>query len=249
MTPLVPCLPPPSRAAFLLDFDGTLVDIAPSPDRVVVLPDLNENLARLRARCGGALAIVTGRPIAQVDAFLGGADYAIAGEHGTAVRHAPGEAIIHRALPETPPHWVASAKAFAAHHPGVSFEPKRHGFVLHYRAAPEAGRALQTGLEAMLAEAPHSYHLMGAKMAWEVRPAGADKGVAVHDLMSRPPFAGRLPIFVGDDITDEDGMREARALGGLGLRVPDIFADAAEVRRWIAHLAGPQPGGADAWPV
>jgi trehalose 6-phosphate phosphatase len=249
MTSHVPCLPPPSRAAFLLDFDGTLVDIAPSPDLVVVPADLPENLARLRARCGGALAIVTGRPIAQVDAFLGGDNYAVAGEHGTAVRHAPGEAIIHRVLPDTPPHWVASAKALAAQHPGTTFEPKRHGFVLHYRAAPEAKRSLKIGLEALLVEAPQAFQLMGAKMAWEVRPAGADKGVAVHDLMSRPPFAGRLPIFIGDDVTDEDGMREARALGGLGLRVPDIFADATEVRRWIALLVSLQPSEADAWPA
>jgi trehalose 6-phosphate phosphatase len=82
-----------------------------------------------------------------------------------------------------------------------------------------------------------------------VRPTGVDKATAVRDLMSRPPFAGRLPIFVGDDVTDEDGMRESRALGGLGLRVPDVFADAAEVRRWIALLASPQMGGADAWRV
>ncbi len=249
MTSRVPCLPPPSRAALLLDFDGTLVDIAPSPELVVVPSGLAKNLSRLRTQCGGALAIVTGRPIAQVDSYLGGAGFAIAGEHGTAVRHAPGEAIIHRDLPETPLHWINSAKALAAQHNGAFFEPKKHGFVLHYRAAPEAGRALQAGLEALLEEAPGDYQLMGAKMAWEMRPAGVDKGHAVHDLMSRPPFAGRLPIFVGDDITDEDGMREARALGGLGLRVPDIFADAAEVRRWIALLAGAQTGEADAWPV
>jgi trehalose 6-phosphate phosphatase len=249
MTSPVPVLPPPSRAAFLLEFDGTLVDIAASPDLVVVPPDLCPALDRLRAHCGGALAIVTGRPIAQVDAYLGAGRYAIAGEHGTAVRHAPGEPAHLRELPLTPPHWIAAAKGLVDRYPGTSYEPKRHGFVLHYRAAPEAGRALYAALEPLLAEQPELFQLMGAKMAWELRPAGVDKATAVRDLMSRPPFTGRLPIFVGDDVTDEDGMREARALGGLGLRVPDVFADAAEVRRWIAFLAGPLPSGQDSWPV
>jgi trehalose 6-phosphate phosphatase len=246
MTSHVSCLPPPSRAAFLLDFDGTLVDIAPSPDLVVVPADLAADLARLRERCGGALAIVTGRPIAQVDAHFRGARFAIAGEHGTALRHAPDDPVVHVALPDTPVRWLDAAHALVARYPGTFLEPKRHGFVVHYRAAPEAARSVQAGLEALLAGCGDAFQLMGAKMAWEVRPAGVDKGTAV--CMSRAPFAGRLPIFVGDDVTDEDGISEARARGGLGLRVPDVFADAAEVRRWIAGLAGAGKVG-DSWPV
>jgi trehalose 6-phosphate phosphatase len=252
MTTQLPCLPPPARVAFLLDFDGTLVDIAPSPDLVVVPPDLHVTLARLRARCGGALAIVTGRPIAQVDAHFAGVRYAIAGEHGTAIRHAPDGPSELLELPDVPADWIRRAKALAATYPGAFLEPKRHGFVLHYRAAPEAGRALQIGLAELLAALPEKFQVMGAKMAWEVRPAGVDKGTAVRALMARPPFAGRLPVFVGDDVTDEDGIRQARALGGFGLRVPDVFADAAAVRRWIAMLAGEgvaSEAGADAWPV
>ena len=252
MTFRIPILPPPSRTAFLLDFDGTLVDIAPSPDLVVVSPELPAHLARLRARCGGALAIVTGRPIAQVESYFGGALYAIAGEHGTAIRHAAGGDIELAHLPELPADWVPAANVLAGRYPGAFLEPKRHGFVLHYRAAPEAGPALRAGLAALLAELPGTYELMGAKMAWEVRPAGIDKATAVRALMARPPFAGRLPVYIGDDVTDEDGMREARALGGFGLRIPEMFADAAEVRRWIATLAGDEAGAeakGDAWPV
>ncbi len=248
MTSHVAGLPPPSRAAFLLDFDGTLVDIAPSPDLVVVPPELAANLVRLRDLCGGAVAIVTGRPIAQVDAHFGTARYAIAGEHGIAVRLEPDAAPVFHTLPDVPSHWIEAAGASLARYPGAFLEPKSHGFALHYRAAPEAGRALQTVLESLLAECPGTFQLMGAKMAWEVRAAGIDKGTAVRDLMAEPPFAGRLPIFVGDDVTDEDGMREARARGGLGLRVPDVFADAAEVRRWIGKLVGALPES-DAWPV
>jgi trehalose 6-phosphate phosphatase len=248
MTSRVPCLPPPSRAAFLLDFDGTLVDIAPSPELVVVPAALRVNLARLRALCGGALAIVTGRPIAQVDAFFEGALYAIAGEHGTAIRQTPGSAIDLMTLPEPPVEWLVAAKALAARYPGVLFEPKRHGFVLHYRAAPEAGPPLKTGLAKLLAESQGAFELMGAKMAWEVRPAGVDKATAVRALMGRPPFAGRLPVYIGDDVTDEDGIREARALGGSGYRIPGVFVDAAAVRRWIAKLAAGDAKD-DSWPV
>jgi trehalose 6-phosphate phosphatase len=252
MTSHVPRLPPPSRTAFLLDFDGTLVDIAPSPDLVVLPADLRDNLPRLRARCGGALAIVTGRPIAQLDFYFGNALYAVAGEHGTAIRHAPDDPIETLPLPDTPPHWAAAAKGLAVRYPGTFLEPKRHGFVLHYRAAPEAGQALRAGLSDLLAERPEAFQLMGAKMAWEVKPTGVDKGTAVSAMMKRPPFEGRLPVYIGDDITDEDGMRAARALGGLGLRLPDVFADAAAVRRWIAMLVGEEgapASQADAWPV
>ena len=228
-------LPPLSRAAFLLDFDGTLVDIAPAPDLVVVPPELPAALRRLQARCGGALAIVSGRPIAQIDALLGGAPFPIAGEHGTAIRHVPDGAIEMLKLGDPPPHWVSAARALVEAHPGTRFEPKRLGFVLHYRGAPDAGQVLHAALADLVAGT--DFHLLAAKMAWEIRPADTDKGTAVRALMARPPFAGRLPVFVGDDTTDEDGMREAVALGGAGLMVADIFGDAAGVRAWIARLA------------
>ncbi len=231
-------LPPLTRAALLLDLDGTLLDIAPTPGQVVVPPGLVPALARLRRLCGDALAVVTGRPIAQVDALLGEAPFAVAGEHGTAIRHAPDVPAELIELPSMPGAWRSRAEALAASHPGSLLEEKSHGLVLHYRAMPGSGPALRAGLEALLTTDPGSHVLMAAKMAWELRPVGADKGTAVHALMRRAPFAGRVPVFVGDDVTDEDGMRAARALGGIGLRVPDVFDDAAGVRRWLVGLAG-----------
>ncbi len=235
MTP--PPLPPPERCAFLLDLDGTLLDIAPTPESVVVEPGLPEALLRLRARCSDALAVVTGRPIAQVDALLPGVPYAIAGEHGCATRTAPHAAIVSATLPDPPPDWSGQAERLALAHPGARFEPKARGFVLHYRAAPEHGPALRHALEALIAPRGELFHLMAAKMAWEVRPAGADKGVAVRSLMRLAPFAGRLPVFVGDDVTDEDGIAAARELGGVGLMVPDVFGEPAGVRAWLRRLA------------
>ena len=237
----IPDLPPLERAAFLLDLDGTLLDIAPAPDQVVVAPGLADDLRRLRSLCGDALAIVTGRPVAQVDALLGDVPFAVAGEHGTAIRHTPESPVRVLAMPAVPQHWLSLGSRLADQHPGTMLERKAHGLVLHYRAAPSAGQALHDALRSLLAETPGTHVLMAAKMAWEIRPAGADKATAVHALMQHAPFAGRIPIFVGDDITDEDGMREARAQGGIGLRVPDVFGEPSDVRAWIARLAAFTP--------
>ena len=234
-------MPPLSRAALLLDLDGTLLDIAPTPEEVVVGPGLVDDLAVLRRVCGDALAVVTGRPIAQVDRLLGAVPFAVAGEHGTSIRHAPEAVTEHIELPPIPSSWCSRAESLAAAHPRSFLEQKSHGLVLHYRAVPDAGPALRAGLEDLLGEHPASHVLMAAKMAWELRPTGADKGTAVRALMKHAPFAGRIPVFIGDDVTDEDGMNAARDLGGIGLRVPEVFGDAVGVRSWIARLASNAP--------
>ena len=237
----VPALPAP--AALLLDLDGTLLDIAPTPDAVVVPPGLLPSLRRLRELFGDAVAVVSGRPIAQIEALLEAVPYAVAGEHGGAIRHAPGAAPERPDLPALPEGWVEQAGRLAAGWQGVLLERKAHGFVLHYRLEPAAGPALHQGLRSILASDAGlesdagRFTLMPAHMAWEVKPRAADKGRAVHRLMARPPFAGRVPVYVGDDVTDEDGIRAAQELGGLGLRVQERFGDAAGVRAWLTALA------------
>jgi trehalose 6-phosphate phosphatase len=231
----------PDRAALFLDLDGTLIDIAPTPDSVVVPAGLPGHLRALRGRLGDAVAIVTGRPIAQVDALLPDVPYAVAGEHGAAIRPAPDAAVVRAELPDPPPAWLAQAERLIAGHPGALLERKAHGFVAHYRLAPDSGAALRESLVAIMAagnDADSGFALMPAHMAWEVKPRGADKGRAVAMLMALPPFAGRVPVYVGDDVTDEDGMDAARERGGLGLRVQEYFGDAAGVRAWLALLAG-----------
>jgi trehalose 6-phosphate phosphatase len=229
-------LPSFDRAALLLDLDGTLLDIAPTPDSVVVPPGLPGTLQCLRAELGDALAIVTGRPVSQVDALLPDVAYAVAGEHGAAIRHAPGELLRRAILPAVPTAWLAAAERLVSDHRGVLMEQKLHGFVLHYRLAPQAGPILQTALEAMLSP---PFELLPAAMAWEVRAAGIDKGIAVAAVMRQPPFAGRVPIFIGDDRTDLDGIRASVALGGCGFLVGDIFTDSAGVRAWLDRAAQP----------
>jgi trehalose 6-phosphate phosphatase len=234
--PLAPHTPLPlvEHAALLLDLDGTLLDIAATPAAVIVPPGLIDSLLVWRSRLGGALAIVSGRPIEQIDALLPDVPTAVAGEHGAAIRHRPDGPIERPWLPTIPADWTAQAETLAAAHPGAVFEPKHRGFVLHYRAAPQHGPALAHALRALVSPRAAEFALIAAHMAWEIRPIGADKGIAVARLMDRPPFAGRRPVFIGDDTTDEDGIAEAIARHGAGLRVPEAFGTPAAVRQWLA---------------
>lgn len=241
-------LPPPALSALLLDVDGTLLDIAPTPDAVSVPLSLPGILGRLRAHLGGALAVVTGRPVEQVEALLGHALQAIAGEHGGAIRAAPGEAIERVSLPDPPVEWTIEAARIVERHPGSLLEQKQRGFVFHYRLAPEHGPALGSAAAALIAGERDRFRVTEALMAWEVRPRGADKASAVEALMLLAPFEGRRPIFIGDDETDRDGMRAAVAMGGAGLWVPDVFGNASGVRAWLARAADALDAGAPAWP-
>jgi trehalose 6-phosphate phosphatase len=228
-------LPPFDSAALLLDMDGTLLDIAPTPDQVVVPPALPATLARLRDRLGGAMAVITGRPVHQIDALLPGVAPVVAGEHGGALRPAPGAPLIRASVPDLPPGLADAAAKVAAVHPGVLLERKARGFVLHYRLAPEAGLEVHAALETLIAPHQATFRMIAAHMAWEIRPRGVDKGTAITEVMALPAFAGRLPVFIGDDVTDEDGMVVARAMGGAGLFVPDVFGSAGAVRAWLAR--------------
>lgn len=231
-------LPPIERAALLLDLDGTLLDIAPAPDQVAVPKTLPETLLKVRARLAGALAIITGRPIEYIDMLLPGLAYAVAGEHGGAIRRSPGGRIDRPPLPELPAGWRERAECLAASHRGALLEHKERGFTLHYRAAPEHAQSLQHALEQLVSNQVDQFTLLPARMAWEIRPRGADKGTALAKLMEQAPFAKRRPVFVGDDVTDEDAIETARASGGVGLRVPEVFGDPRGVRAWLDALAG-----------
>ena len=239
-------LPPPGQAALLLDVDGTLLDLAPTPDAVVVPPDLPGTLRRLRAALGDALAVVSGRPVEQIDALFDGVPYAVAGEHGGAIRHRPGDPIVRAILPDPPPEWVLGAADIVERHPGTLLEQKLRGFVLHYRQAPQFGPALRDAALALIAPQADRFQVLEASMAWEIRPRGVDKGVAVEMLCAEAPFAGRRPIFIGDDVTDEDGIRAARVFSGVGLLVPRTFGTPDRVRSWL-HRSAEALGNGGNW--
>ncbi|MEO3473445.1 trehalose-phosphatase [Roseomonas sp. CAU 1739] len=224
--------------ALFLDLDGTLLDLAPAPDAVVVPSGLIDALDGLAQRLDGALAIVTGRARATVDRLMAPLILPGGFGHGAELRDASGRVFALGAIPPLPPDWAPRLAHAAAGWPGVLLERKPHGLALHFRAAPQWRDAVRALLVALLAGHAEQFELLPAHMAFEIRPRGATKGRVVETLMASSPFADRRPVFVGDDVTDEDGMQAARRLGGLGLHVGrDLTGGPAQVRAWVATMA------------
>ena len=234
---LLPTVLPDS--ALFLDFDGTLADIAPTPDAVKVPGGLVPTLAALHRQLGGALAIVTGRPITDIDHFLSPLQLPIAGEHGAQYRMADGSspAIDQPPLEEA----VIAMNAMAAQHPGLLVERKSHSVALHYRHAPELEALCRSSMQKVVAGKP-GVELLYGKCVVEVKPAGVHKGQAIAVFMSTAPFAGRVPIFAGDDVTDESGFAAVQQLGGRGIKIGEGASQAlhrclssAALRGWLAN--------------
>ena len=219
MTSTEPPLLSASLALFL-DFDGTLAPLAPRPQDVRVPVWVRPALTTLSQRLQGALAIVSGRPIAQLDGFLAPLRLAAAGAHGAEWRDAAGRV---EQCHHAPPAAVADcARALAVAHAGLIFEPKASGLSLHYRARPELEALCRDTLTAALAAVPGAgatWEWLHGHLVFELKQRAVSKGLAVQALLARSPFAGRPPVFVGDDVTDEDGIRAAQAAGGFGVRV------------------------------
>lgn len=217
--PVIPLPPPPASlltgAALFLDFDGTLTPIAATPDGVVVDGDLLTLLGELRDVLQGRLAIVSGRSIVTLR-DLGFADFLLAGTHGLEFAQ-PGEQV--EAAPRRPAVDDAEAAfhSFAEGKPGILVERKSISVGLHFRGAPQWGE--QAGELARDLAAKLGLAVQPGKMLFELRPGGADKGSAVHTLMARTPMAGGRPLFIGDDVTDEEGFAAAAELGGAGILV------------------------------
>ena len=235
-----PPLPTPRHALFL-DFDGTLADIAAQPQAVLVHPDVLESLRTLHAALHGALAIVTGRTVADIDRFLAPLHLPLACEHGAQYRLGNGCSGGVPALALAPV--LAALRPLVARHPELLVEAKSAGIALHYRLAPHLEPLCLQTLARALDEVPGA-ELMQGKCVLEVKPAGPSKGRAIADFMRQPPFAGRVPLFIGDDVTDETGFAAVQALGGLGVKVGDGATQArarlgapADVRAWLRAAA------------
>lgn len=229
-------LPPPSLlsgAALFLDFDGTLVELAEAPDAIQVPGDLAPLLARLAERLEGRLAIVSGRSIADLERHLDLGTIAVAGSHGAEIRH-PGGA---SPAPEPAPGLADARKAvirFASGREGLLVEHKPAGVALHYRKAPDQSEIIASFMSGLADGSGLS--LLRGKMVAELRPPGAHKGAALRAMMREPAFAGARPLFVGDDLTDEDGFRAAADLGGAGILIGPARATAAAWR--LPDVAG-----------
>jgi trehalose 6-phosphate phosphatase len=248
----LPRPPAPSRSwAYFLDFDGTLVELAATPGAVEVHDALRRALRDLWRRTGGATAIISGRSVASVDALLAPLRLAVAGQHGAELRieldRPPERPAVSAPLSDGE---KALLRDCARRFPGVLVEEKGAGAALHYREAPAAAEACRELVHRLAAAAPSFRAVQPGKMVFELKLAAGHKGEAVRRLMQRAPFAGRRPVFVGDDVTDEDGFRAVLDLGGLAVRVgagtPDsvashALADSAAVLQWLAE-AGQESG-------
>jgi trehalose 6-phosphate phosphatase len=228
--------PPLSRlapAALFLDFDGTLVELAEAPGAISVPSALAPLLDRLSARLEGRLAIVSGRAVEDLRRHIGSSAAVLSGSHGAELHYADG-----RSIPVSAPPGLAEAREsvrrFAARGEGLLVEDKPAGIALHYRLAPERGEEADAFLESLAERS--GLALQRGKMVVELRPEGSDKGAALRRLMAEPPFAGARPVFVGDDLTDEDAFRAAVGLGGEGVLVGPARPSAA---RWrLEGVAG-----------
>ncbi|UUL83093.1 trehalose-phosphatase [Sphingomonas sp. S1-29] len=239
-------LPPPGGllrdASLFLDFDGTLVELQDRPDAVTADISLRDLIARLGAVLDGRLAIVTGRAIEHIEVMFDGLPFAVAGSHGVEFRWPDGRDL-QPSLPPTLDAARAEVHAFAASREHVLVETKPFGVGLHYRMAPQHEDDARVLAERLADE--HALHLQPGKMMIELRGATGDKGTAITRLMEDAPFAGTRPVFLGDDVTDEDGFHAVAALGGVGILVGDArptaagyrLADVAQVRAWLQDAA------------
>jgi trehalose 6-phosphate phosphatase len=209
------------QAALFLDVDGTLLEIASRPELVRVPHGLPSLIMRLSAARKGALALISGRPLAQLDQLFQPWQGAAAGLHGLERRRADGildcmiDADSAAALDRLRP----SLAALAADGTGLLLEDKGATLALHYRAAPQRAPEIGVLLEALHREVASTLRLIAGKMVVEFQPRGADKGRAIAAFLAEPPFLGRRPVFVGDDRTDEDGFAEIRRRDGIAVRV------------------------------
>jgi trehalose 6-phosphate phosphatase len=238
------------HCALFLDVDGTLLAIESSPDQVVADASLRHLLSGLSRALGGALALISGRTIAAIDRIFAPLKLPAAGAHGTELR-VNGDDARDDTSHALPAHAIAALREFAGAHEGLLLEPKPGGASLHYRRAPELEDTCRRRLQLLLDGLGAGYRLIEGKMVLELVPSGASKGRAIHALMQEAPFAGRRPVFIGDDTTDEDGFRVVNALGGTSIRVGGrdgsvalhTLADVDAVRQWLAAAVGPGNAG------
>lgn len=232
--------------ALLLDVDGTLIDIGPSPNEVHVADDLPDSLVRLSLATSGALALVSGRPIADLDALFAPLKLPAVGGHGAELRVRSGDAAS-SVLPLSPDlrrHLAAAATPGS----GIIVEDKGYSLALHYRQAPQHEDRLRSLIAAgRAAYSDEATEVLPGKAMLEVMRPNVSKGAGVRELMRRPPFAGRVPVFIGDDVTDESVFAVLGELGGKGFSVGRHFAGLAgifnspmDVRVALQRLAAKQ---------
>ena len=238
--------------ALLLDIDGTILDIAPTPREVWVPPLLRKTLARLQVMTEGALALVSGRLLNDIDLIFAPLQLAAVGGHGAEMRPVPGTEPEKRAG-RLSPELKRELASLTELGPGILVEDKGYSLALHYRLAPDLGPALAAAVTAVCGPAPDgTIEVLPGKAVIEVKPARVSKATAVRELMKYRPFRDRHPIFIGDDVTDEPVFSVIPEFGGLGFSVGRVvpgvdghFDRPEDVRAWLARLVSDRGDAAE----
>lgn len=233
---------PPGPLALFLDLDGTLLEIADSPDAVIVDGGLRRLLHSLHQRLDGRLAIISGRSLAMIDELLDLPHLPASGSHGLEWRGGDGM-VQSVSRPETLDEALCEIEAFAETRPGILVEQKPLGVGMHYRGAPELADEVQQLAEGLASI--HRLKIQRGKLVFELRPQGGDKGSALRRFMLDPSFASAAPMYFGDDLTDEAAFTAAQDLGGAGVLVGERrctgaqhrLDDVRSVHHWLAMLA------------
>ena len=230
--------------AIFLDIDGTLLDIAPTPLDVKVSDELRAVLASLRQAFGGAVAFVSGRPVAEMDRLFHPLQLAAVGGHGAEIRFAPDSEIKRSRIATLDDELRAAFARIGRIGEGVIIEDKGYSLAIHYRLAPDLGGEIMKGVTSICRnDRCDSLEILPGKLVVEIKPGGYDKGTGLREMMSVPPFTGRKPIFVGDDVTDNAAFAVLPDFGGAGFSVGGAvpgtsfnFDGPQDVRRWLRDL-------------
>jgi trehalose 6-phosphate phosphatase len=241
-------LPPLDRTALLLDIDGTLLDLAPTPREVWVPPGLADALSGLLARTAGALALVSGRSLNDIDLIFAPEQFPAVGGHGAEMRLSTESEAVATHAPPMDKELKRRLAAIAKLSPGILLEDKGYSLALHYRLAPHAEKAIYEAVSLIRADLPNApIEVLPGKCVCEIKHSGFTKATGVVELMTHEPFKGRRPIFIGDDVTDESVFAIMPEFNGLafsvGRRAHGVaghFDEPRNVREWLAHLLGDQ---------
>jgi len=207
----------PTDACLFLDVDGTLIEFGPTPDAVHVDAALMQLLHRASVACDGAVALISGRSVAQLDTLFAPRRWPAAGLHGVERRDAFGHVHLHREE-HLPPALLDALRALERRHPGVRLEDKGRAAALHFRGAGELGAELEQELR-QLAVRHGELDVQPGSYVLELKPAGITKAHAIEDFLREPPFSGRVPLFAGDDLTDLHGFEAVEGAGGVSIAV------------------------------
>jgi trehalose 6-phosphate phosphatase len=238
---LAQCL---DTCAILLDIDGTLLDLARTPREVWVPPGLAATLHALHERTNGALALVSGRSLNDIDLIFAPERFPAIGGHGAEMRLSVDSEAVATHAPPMDPELKRRLAAIARLSPGILLEDKGYSLALHYRLAPHAEKAIYEAVSLIRADLPNApIEVLPGKCVCEIKPAGFDKATGVRELMRHEPFLGRRPIFIGDDVTDESVFAAMPDLGGIafsvGRRAHGVagqFDEPSHVRAWLLRL-------------